>query len=348
MAASAQEPTGATADDPISMSLSGIIQTGSKSKFYTLTNTLFGVYVHPRYPNVLFAKDKNTNINKSEPTEAQVASGKIYDNVDDFDQSNWIKLQFPPGYPASNYLDKEIKGRSVTGQINVASAPAGPVGIYIDVNLDKQVPVINEASTFDGFEGNTYCCANFVQQDWFFVKPKNLEYCNIQWAVYNGNNMFYVPKVSSWPGSFKVDMALWEEQTDDNPVTADDVFQPGEAYQFPAIIQFSVDHQIGLNIDPGFDGDIIIGDDKAPYTKGVAVGQPGTLPEGYRNVMVYPLRLPENAIVTAVEQVETASEVESVQYFDLQGRMSNAPLRGVNIKVTTYTDGTTTREKLIH
>ena len=142
-------------------------------------------------------------------------------------------------------------------------------------------------------------------------------------------------------------MTLWEQQTDDNSVTADSVFQVGHAYEFPAIIQFSVDNQLTLNIDPGFDGDINYGD---PPTlrgeEGFGVGQPGTLPEGYRNVVVYPLRIKED-IITAVDQVETTREVVGVQYYDLQGRMSNAPLKGVNIKVTTYSDGSQETNKII-
>ena len=347
LTASAQEPTGASADDPISRSLSGIIQTGSQSKFYTLTNKLYGVYVPPRYPNVLFAKDNNNHFNKSEPTGYPI--GKIYDNYEAFDQSNWIKIIFPAGYNvnASDYVGKEITGRTITGQVNVASTPAGPVGIYIDVRLDKKVRSINEESTFDGYNGNTYCCANFVQQEWFFVKPKNLEYCNIHWAVYDGNNRFLVPSNSSWHGSFKVDMILWEQQTDDNSVTADDVFTEGHAYEFPAIVQFSVDNQIGLNIDPGFDGDIII---NAPRPKeeeeGFDVGLAGTLPEGYRNVMVYPLRI-KSDVTTSIDRAETSKEVQSVEYYDLQGRRSATPVKGFNIKSTTYSDGTVTNEKIV-
>ncbi len=343
VSASAQESKGTTPDDPTPMSLGGIILNGTKGDFYTITHKLYGVYVPPRYKNVVFAKDNNNNVNKSEPTDAQVANDKMYDNFDDFDQSNWIKILFPVGYDASAYEGKEITGHTVTGRINVASAPGGPVGIYIDVDPENP-PTAGAAFNY---QGNMYNCANFVQQDeYFFVKPKNLEYCNIHWAVYNGENKFYVPSNSQWPGSFKVDMTLWENQDDNNSVTADQVFTVGEAYEFPAIIQFSVDYQIGLNIDPGFDGDFTYDDGKAPLTKGVAVGQPGTLPEGYRNVVVYPLRIKD--VVTAVDQVETASEVESVKYYDLQGRMSNAPLKGVNIKVTTYTDGTTTREKVLN
>lgn len=334
----------ASAQTVTNMSLGGIVLNGTKGDFYTITNRLYGVYVPPRYKNVVFAKDNNNNVNKSDPTD--YPSDKIYDNYDDFDQSNWIQILFPEGTDASGFAGKEIPNRTITGRVNVVSTiPQGPVGLYIEASPD----IVPTSFAGSSFNGNLYNCANFVQQEWFFVKPKNLEYCNIHWAVYNENNMFYVPKISDWPGSFKVNMALWEAQTDDNSVTADDVFKKGHAYEFPAIVQFSVDYQVGLNIDPGFDGDFNYGD-KAPRLReeegGFEVGQPGTLPEGYRNVVVYPLRIEED-IITAVDQVETASEVKGVQYYDLQGRMSNAPLKGVNIKVTTYTDGTREAKKIV-
>ncbi len=330
----------ASAQTATNMSLGGIVLNGTKGEFYTITNKLYGVYVPPRYKNVVFARDNNNNVNKSDP--ADYPSDKIYDNVDAFDQSNWIQILFPEGTDASGFAGKEIPNRTITGRVNVVSTiPQGPVGLYIEASPEID-PTSFAGSSFDG---NLYNCANFVQQEWFFVKPKNLEYCNIHWAVYNGDNMFYVPKNSSWPGSFKVNMALWEQQTDDNSVTADSEFQVGHAYEFPAIIQFSVDYQVGLNIDPGFDGDFTYG---MPGLKNFEVGQAGTLPEGYRNVVVYPLRKTQE-VITAIDEVDaTRGEAESVQYYDLQGRMSNAPLKGVNIKVTTYSDGTTTREKVLH
>ena len=335
---------------PIEKTLRNIILSSHNEgegvgEIYTITGKLYGIYVPPRYKNVVFAKDNKQNVNPSSPTDEQLEDGIVYDtNYRNFDQSNWIQLYFPVGTDASRFVGKEIPARTFTGRINVVSLiPDGPVGLYIEANTQS------DPTTFADFNftPNLYNCANFVQQDWFFVKPKNLEYCDIHWAVYYGNNMFYVPEISDWPGSFKVNMALWEQQTDDNSVTADDVFQPGHAYKFPAIVQFSVDNQLTLNIDPGFDGDINYG--KAPTMReeeGFEVGLPGSLPEGYRNVVVYPLHIDED-IITAVDQVETASEVESVQYYDLQGRMSNAPLKGVNIKVTTYTDGTRETKKIV-
>lgn len=333
----------ASAQTPPQKSLANIIFSGEKSTVYTIYNTLYGVYVPPRYKNVVFAKDNKSSVGPSDPTD--YPNDMIYDNVVDFDQSNWVKIYFPVGYDASAYAGKEIPGGTITGRVNVANTPAGPVGLFIDVD-GYTYPTIGDAREY---EGNTYNCANFVQQDWFFVKPKNLEYCNIHWAVYYGENMFYVPKNSQWHGSFKVDMELWEQQDDANSVTADKVFKKGHAYEFPAIVQFSIEQQVGLNIDPGFDGDHNYGGN-APRLRekeeGFEVGEGGTLPEGYKNVVVYPLRIDED-IITAVDQVETASEVKSVQYYDLQGRMSNAPLKGVNIKVTTYTDGTRETMKIV-
>lgn len=331
---------------PIEKTLRNIILSSHEEgegvgEIYTITGKLYGIYVPPRYKHIVFAKDSKQNVNPSTPTDEQIEDEIVYDtNYKNFDQSNWIQLLFPVGTDASEFVGKEIPARTFTGRINVVSLiPDGPVGLYIEANHQSDPANFADFS----FTPNLYNCANFVQQDWFFVKPKNLEYCNIHWAVYNGENKFYVPKNSQWHGSFKVDMALWEQQDDANSVTADDVFQVGHAYEFPAIVQFSTDNQLTLNIDPGFDGDINYG---APHLKDFEVGQPGTLPEGYKNVVVYPLRIDED-IVTAIDQVETASEVKSVQYFDLQGRMSNVPLKGVNIKVTTYSDGTRETMKIV-
>ncbi len=334
LAASAQTSTE-------SKSLAEIINSGKAGDFYTITDELVGVYVPPRLKNVVFAKDNNNHASKSAPTPAQINAHKVYDDVEDFDQSNWIKILFPTGYDASAYEGKKIT--NISGRVNVASAPGGPVGLYIDVDGFTYPTIGADAD----YEGNLYNCANFVQQEWFFVLPKNIEYANIYWAVYkgkeneNGNDMFYVPSNSSWPGSFKVKMDLWEA----GPVTASEVFDEGVVYKFPAIIRFSTGTEIGVGIDPGFEGDLAPA--LPPPSLKVNVGLEGTIPAGYTDVVVYPLRLPDDAIMTAVEQVEPVREVESVRYYDLQGRMSNAPFKGVNIKSTTYSDGSVTNEKIV-
>ena len=51
--------------------------------------------------------------------------------------------------------------------------------------------------------------------------------------------------------------------------------------------------------------------------------------------------------LTAVADVNTSKTVKAVKYYNLSGVASNEPFSGINIAVTTYTDGTTTATKLI-
>ena len=94
-----------------SKSLAEIISSGKAGDFYTITDELVGVYVPPRLKNVVFAKDNNNHASKSEPTQAQITAKKVYDDVDEFDQSNWIKILFPTGYDASAYEGKKITNK---------------------------------------------------------------------------------------------------------------------------------------------------------------------------------------------------------------------------------------------
>ncbi len=64
-------------------------------------------------------------------------------------------------------------------------------------------------------------------------------------------------------------------------------------------------------------------------------------------VIVYPLRLDHPEIVTGVEQNVGERVVQSVRYCNLQGHVSATPFDGMNIVVTTYSDGTTTATKVI-
>ena len=54
-----------------------------------------------------------------------------------------------------------------------------------------------------------------------------------------------------------------------------------------------------------------------------------------------------NKTPSAVEEVNAGKTVASVNYYNLAGQMSAQPVDGVNIVVTTYTDGTRTTAKVI-
>ncbi len=61
----------------------------------------------------------------------------------------------------------------------------------------------------------------------------------------------------------------------------------------------------------------------------------------------YYLDWTSSGIVTAIDDINADSQVQSVTYYDLTGKASTTPHDGVNIVVTTHNDGTTTTQKLI-
>lgn len=50
---------------------------------------------------------------------------------------------------------------------------------------------------------------------------------------------------------------------------------------------------------------------------------------------------------SGVTDIATSKTVKSVRYYNLAGMESATPFSGVNIAITTYTDGTTTSSKVI-
>ena len=54
-----------------------------------------------------------------------------------------------------------------------------------------------------------------------------------------------------------------------------------------------------------------------------------------------------SSIVTGVEEIAAEKNVESVRYFNLLGVESNEPFAGMNVVVTTYTDGTKAARKVV-
>ena len=63
--------------------------------------------------------------------------------------------------------------------------------------------------------------------------------------------------------------------------------------------------------------------------------------------VVYPLDLDADRVATGVNDVNCAKEVKGVSYFNMMGVESAQPFDGVNIMVTTYTDGTQSAAKVL-
>ena len=62
--------------------------------------------------------------------------------------------------------------------------------------------------------------------------------------------------------------------------------------------------------------------------------------------MVFPLNLNDSSnITTAISEVSSAKKAKTIRYYNTLGTESSHPFKGINIMMTTHTDGTTTAKK---
>ena len=162
---------------------------------------------------------------------------------------------------------------------------------------------------------------------YYFATPKANEYANVVWAVYNGTDgAFYLPvhqgsaNAQEFKAAFKVDYSL---NSVDNPTLTD-----GEVYSFEALVKEKAVATTDAKSAPR----------KTAYDSTVA---PST------KFVVYPLDLDAKKVATGVNDVNSAKEVKGVSYFNMMGVESAQPFDGVNIMVTTYTDGTSSAAKVL-
>ena len=50
-------------------------------------------------------------------------------------------------------------------------------------------------------------------------------------------------------------------------------------------------------------------------------------------------------ITTAISEVSSAKKAKTIRYYNTLGTESSHPFKGINIVITTHTDGTTTAKK---
>lgn len=169
------------------------------------------------------------------------------------------------------------------------------------------------------------------------MTPKPQEYAKITWAVYGGNNNFYVPARGSyayvegqyqWMNEGNLDgyfPVKWDLQTAPSLTV-------GQAYNFLAIIRLAEEPAASSSGALLRDGQQTV-----PYKEFT-----GTVP-----YVVSPINLTASSIITAVNDVNTTKTVKQVRYYNLAGVESSEPFDGVNVVVTTYTDGTRTAAKVL-
>ena len=341
----------------------------------TTTVTVDGV-THTLY-GALYCKDKNNflstpNVEKSLQKEGEIDYMKenfVSNNLtipSRYDQSNWVKLVISTQYPGytkddrtgqletlEQYVGYVLPGGTVRAQLTNTVNPemhlaldALPDPYSLVENTYYENPNVFITSSFVGSQTGTDKLGR--NYDFFFVTPKPQEYAQITWAVYGGDDKFYVC-TSGWydfdntgtryaingydlNGYFPV---KWDAQS--KPVNMED--QKGQLFSFKGIIHY--------------DETATGGGSSVRRKYGEVSGEPPYL---YKtNVTSVPysispvdINLTGGSIITSVEAVETVpAEVESVTYVDLTGRQSLRPFEGVNMVVTRYTDGTTKTQKVI-
>lgn len=257
------------------------------------------------------ANDKFFNINGNKQEE--------------YAQNNWMLVSLP--VELYNQVNEKNTVTSITGSLtekfNVAMEATNVV--FEDVTND--------------FTPNTYCPINFMGEssvkgnnpaytsNYYFATPKANEYANVVWAVYNGTDgAFYLPvhqgsaNAQEFKAAFKVDYSL-------NSVATPELVD-GDMYSFEALVKEVAVATTDAKSAPH----------KTAYDSTVA---PST------KFVVYPLDLDDKKVATGVNDVNSAKEVKGVSYFNMMGVESAQPFDGVNIMVTTYTDGTSSAAKVL-
>ena len=289
------------------ITLANLLQNGDGDHKYAISD-LTCVYVQG---NVLYCKDDNEALHKSVKYEGEVDYINEYTQFHqgDWDQSNWIAISVPEG---SNITPDILDHRL----IHVVGS------LKSKINPEFEAISMPTAGDENDYEENTYITCNFSGEhqqgilngdktNVFFVAPKPMEIANVEWAMWDEENqMFIIPtnaQASHLLGSFQANFSM----LGNIPQLSD-----GYVYHFISLIKV---------------------DESSPQ---------GKADDDSSSWMVFPLEWNEG-VITAIDNIEGGKGVESVVYYNIMGAQSLHPFHGVNIKVTTYTDGTRSTEKII-
>ena len=233
---------------------------------------------------------------------------------EEYAQNNWMLVSVP--VELYNQVNETNTVTSITGTLTEKT------------NVAMEATKVVFEDVINDFAPNTYCPINILGESsvkgnnpaytssYYFATPKANEYANVVWAVYDEYmDVFFLPShkdhasvnVQEFEAAFYIDYSL---NSVDNPELTD-----GDVYSFEALVkeEKGPSHVIGAS------------------TKFV----------------VYPLNLDADKVATGVNDVNSAKEVKGVSYFNMMGVESAQPFDGVNIMVTTYTDGTQSAAKVL-
>ena len=302
--------------------LAELAENGEEGKEYTVNDEMVvAKKFQKNNKNYIVVKDAAQAVrNLSAPAPADKFFNINGNKQEEYAQNNWMLVSLP--VELYNQVNEENTVTSITGSLTEK----------FNVAMEATNVVFENAT--NNFAPNTYCPINFMGESsvkgtnpaytssYYFATPKANEYAKVVWAVYNGTDgAFYLPSnngsinVQEFKAAFKVDYSL---NSNVAPQLTD-----GAVYSFEALVKEVA--TTNAKSAPAYDATV------TPSTK----------------FMVYPLNLDADKVATGVNDVNSAKEVKGVSYFNMMGVESTQPFDGVNIMVTTYTDGTQSAAKVL-
>ena len=298
--------------------LAELAENGEEGKEYTVNDEMVVAKKFQKGgKNYIVVKDAAQAVrNLSAPTADDKSFNINGNKQEEYAQNNWMLVSLP--VELYNQLNEKSTVTSITGSLTEK----------FNVAMEATKVVFENAT--NNFAPNTYCPINFMGESsvkgnntaytssYYFATPKANEYANVVWAVYNGTDgAFYLPSnngsinVQGFKAAFNVDYSL---NSVDNPKLTS-----GNVYSFEALVK-----EVAV-----------------PTTDAKSTSDAST------KFVVYPLDLDADKVATGVNDVNSAKEVKGVSYFNMMGVESAQPFDGVNIMVTTYTDGTSSAAKVL-
>lgn len=299
--------------------LANLAVNGTEGKEYTVNDEMVVAKKFQKGDkNYIVVKDAAQAVrNLSAPTADDKFFNINGNKQEEYTQNNWMLVSLP--VELYNQLYEKSTVTSITGSLTEK----------FNVAMEATKVVFENAT--NNFAPNTYCPINFMGESsvkgtnpaytssYYFATPKANEYAKVVWAVYNDTDgAFYLPShttgsinVQEFKAAFNVDYSL---NSVDNPELTS-----GAVYSFEALVK----------------------EVAAPTTDAKSTSDAST------KFVVYPLDLDANKVATGVNDVNSAKEVKGVSYFNMMGVESAQPFDGVNIMVTTYTDGTSSAAKVL-
>lgn len=307
--------------------LAELAENGEEGKEYTVNDEMVvAKKFQKNNKNYIVVKDAAEAVrNLSTP-----AAGDKFFNIngnkqEEYAQNNWMLVSLPVE------LYNQVK------ETNTVTSITGTLTEKTNVAMEATKVVFEDVT--NDFTPNTYCPINFLGKSsvkganpaytssYYFATPKANEYANVVWAVYNEHDgAFYLPEhqgsanAQEFKAAFKVDYSF-------NSSAAPELTD-GNVYSFEALVKEVAVATTDAKSAPR----------KVAYDSTVT---PST------KFVVYPLDLDANKVATGVNDVNSAKEVKGVSYFNMMGVESAQPFDGVNIMVTTYTDGTSSAAKVV-